>query len=121
MIAESAPKMVAEKQRGRIFSRPRGTQDGAFGLRPTDGTSDAPITLPVWKPRPCGAGLYRLGSSVSGSLRLTQRELDSERVAFLAHVPSQTTVAIVYSGYEFLFHDERMILTAAGGCSLEHD
>jgi hypothetical protein len=54
-------------------------------------------------------------------LRLTQRELDSERVAFLAHVQSQTTVAIVYSGYEILFHDERMILTAAGGRSLEHD
>ena len=40
------------------------------------------------KSGPWGAGLFRLGSSASGSLRLTQRDLDFERVAFLAHVQS---------------------------------
>ena len=43
--------MVAEKQRGRIFSRPRGIQDGAIGFRPRDETSDARRVKKLKRPR----------------------------------------------------------------------
>jgi hypothetical protein len=61
LIAESAPKMVAEKQRGRIFRRPRGTQDAALGLGM--GTYDAPTPHPSRlgaSPLCVGAGFFGL-------------------------------------------------------------
>jgi hypothetical protein len=51
--------MVAEKQRGRIFSRPHEIQDGTFGFRPTGGNIRRPSPFPSGSLAPVGVGPFR--------------------------------------------------------------